>query len=589
MSETSHTNAGAPLEHEPTQHTDFDRRSFLGGVSGAAALGAASAAIPALGGANPAAAAPQGPATSPPGPIDYQARAQQAYDIRYRLALRNWKTTLVSHPTNGDEEAYPEKWGSHSKGLPHNQFGEVDPNAYATFKSALDTGTQIAIESVPSGCPNSQQRMRFHSPLSGKAFDLQGLDSHQTTVAAPPAFASAEMAGEIVENYWMALLRDVPFEQYATHPMVAQACADLNALSDFRGPRQNGQVTPQTLFRDSAYGCDVGPYLSQFWWKSQPFGAQHIEPRMRTLQPGFDFMTTDADWLARQNGIRPTSTLVFDNADLRYMRTGRDLSRWVHMDVLYQAYFQGLLHLMAPPDPNNPFTGGGMGCPLGQGNPYALTLMQEGFATFGGPYFMTISTEVATRALKATWFQKWNVHRRMRPEVFAGRVHHKLANNRPYPLHPDVLNSAAVAEIQSRYGGRAYLPQVFTEGCPSHPAYTAGHATVAGACITVIKALFHGPFPIQNPKVPTDDGLSLVPYTGPGANAMTVETELNKLAMNVAYGRHIAGVHWRSDGYESLRLGEQLAIRILAEQRATYAENFGGFTFRKFDGSYVTI
>jgi hypothetical protein len=107
--------------------------------------------------------------------------------------------------------------------------------------------------------------------------------------------------------------------------------------------------------------------------------------------------------------------------------------------------------------------------------------------------------------------------------------------------------------------------------------------------VTIIKALFHGPFPIFNPKVPSDDGLTLVTYTGPGATSMTVETELNKLAMNVAYGRNIAGVHWRADAYESLRLGEALAIRILAEQRLTYAENFSGFTFRKFDGNFVTI
>jgi len=101
--------------------------------------------------------------------------------------------------------------------------------------------------------------------------------------------------------------------------------------------------------------------------------------------------------------------------------------------------------------------------------------------------------------------------------------------------------------------------------------------------------LFHGPFPSFNPKVPTDNGLSPGQYTAPGAANTTVETELNKLAMNVAYGRHMAGVHWRSDGYASLRLGEELAIRIPAEQRVTYAETFSGFTFRKFDATFVTV
>jgi hypothetical protein len=57
-------------------------------------------------------------------------------------------------------------------------------------------------------------------------------------------------------------------------------------------------------------------------------------------------------------------------------------------------------------------------------------------------------------------------------------------------------------------------PQAFPEGCPTHPSYTAGHATVAGACVTVLKALFDETFVLQNPVMTSEDGLSLVPYTG---------------------------------------------------------------------------
>ena len=566
--------------------TGFDRRSLLGGIAGAAALGAGGAILPTLAGSESTAQA-----VPVPGNLNSTDRAGAAYRLRLACARQNFIAPIVPHPTNGDEELYPDRLGSFSKSLPHNQYGEVDPAAYQSLVDACAAGTQLAFESVPSGQPNSSQRLKFHSPLAGIAFDLQGTDGHNLTMRSPPTFASAEEAGEIVENYWMALLRDVPMHRYSTHPLAQQACAELTAMSDFRGPKIGGQVTPQTLFRDSAPGCTTGPYLSQFWWKSQPFGSQYIDPRMRTLLPGTDYMTDNASWLARQNGVKPTAAqalLPFDNT-LRYMRTGRDLGRWVHMDVLYQAYFQALLHLMTPPDVNNPFTGGGMGCPHNPGDPYTVTLRQEGFATFGGPYYMTISTEVATRALKATWYQKWFVHRRLRPEAFAGRIHHKLVNGRPYPIHADVLNSSALALIQSQYGGNAFLPQIFPEGCPVHPAYAAGHATVAGACVTILKALFYEQFPFPNPVIPSDDGLTLLPYTGPGANQLTVGGELNKLAMNVAYGRHIAGVHWRSDGYDSLRLGEELAISILRDQRIIYAEEFNGFTFTKFDGTTITI
>jgi hypothetical protein len=70
---------------------------------------------------------------------------------------------------------------------------------------------------------------------------------------------------------------------------------------------------------------------------------------------------------------------------------------------------------------------------------------------------------------------------------------------------------------------------------------------------------------------------------------LTVGGELNKLAGNFALGRDFAGVHWRSDGIEALKLGEEVAIGILEDYRATYNETFGGFSLTKFDRSQVKI
>jgi hypothetical protein len=53
--------------------------------------------------------------------------------------------------------------------------------------------------------------------------------------------------------------------------------------------------------------------------------------------------------------------------------------------------------------------------------------------------------------------------------------------------------------------------------------------------------------------------LELEDYTGRGRNNLTVRGELNKLAANIAIGRNMAGVHYRSGYMESLRLGEQIA------------------------------
>jgi hypothetical protein len=195
--------------------------------------------------------------------------------------------------------------------------------------------------------------------------------------------------------------------------------------------------------------------------------------------------------------------------------------------------------------------------------------------------------EVATRALKAQWFQKWFVHRRLRPEAFGGLVHVQKTFGR-YPagtLHPEILGSEAVSRVHDKTGSYL-LPMGFPEGSPTHPSYGSGHATVAGACITVLKALFDERFEIPSPKVVVADGLALDDYSGP---ALTVGGELNKLASNIAQGRNHAGVHWRTDAVNAMKLGEQVALSILRDQRAGYTEPFHGYTLTTLDGTRVTV
>src|SRR6266496_5551382 len=430
------------------------------------------------------------------------------------------------------------------------------------------------------GCPPPHQNLI--NPQSGLAFDLEGGDAASFYMPPAPAFAIAWRAGEIVENYWMSLLRDVPFTQYGTDPLAHLAAAELSALSDFRGPKVGGQVTTGTLFRNITPGDTVGPWVSQFFLKPCPFGANFVEQKMRTTLPGVNHVTQYAQWLNIQRGCPPTEAQQFDSVR-RYIRTGRDMAQWVHMDVLYQAYFHALLILMTPPsvDP----LAGGIGAAPDAGNPYLASATQEGFATFGGPHIATLLTEVASRVLKAQWFQKWYVHRNLRPEAYAGRVHNHLTGATQYPLNGEVLNSAALPLIYSQYG-TYLLPQAFAEGSPLHPSFGSGHGTVAGACVTILKAWFDEDQLIPNPVQPAPDGLSLEPYSGP---PLTVGGELNKIASNVAFGRNIAGIHWRSDAIEAMQLGEAAAIDILRDQKNCYNESFSGFTLTKFDGTTVTI
>lgn len=227
----------------------------------------------------------------------------------------------------------------------------------------------------------------------------------------------------------------------------------------------------------------------------------------------------------------------------------------------------------------------GLGVPYNPGNPYNYSQTQVGFGTFGVPMIKALMCEVATRALKAVWFQKWFVHRRLRPEEFGEWVDRTLNGIIQYPVNEEVLDSQAVQATFDRYG-TFFLPQAFPEGCPVHPAYGSGHATVAGACVTILKAMFDDTFVIPNPVIVTADGASTVPYVGP---PLTVGGELDKHASNVAFGRTHAGVHWRDDAETALHLGEKVAISILRDMRLTYNEDYTGLTFRNFDGVQITV
>jgi hypothetical protein len=286
-----------------------------------------------------------------------------------------------------------------------------------------------------------------------------------------------------------------------------------------------------------------------------------------------DYMTTFDTWLDIQNGAAAGQD-QFDS-QRRYIRNGRDLGQYVHVDALYEAYLNACLILL------------GLGAPFDPGNPYTTTTKQDAFSTWGGPHILSLVTEVATRALKAVWCQKWFVHRRLRPEAFGGLVHNRLTGVADYPIDVEILDSDALPAVFSKYGSYL-LPQAYLEGSPLHPAYGGGHATVAGACATILKAWFDESFVIPDPVVPNHPGTALVAYTGPDAESLTVGDELNKVAANIAMGRNIAGIHWRTDYSESLTLGEEVALGILEEQQATYNEG-GSFTLTKFDGTTVTI
>lgn len=108
-----------------------------------------------------------------------------------------------------------------------------------------------------------------------------------------------------------------------------------------------------------------------------------------------------------------------------------------------------------------------------------------------------------------------------------------------------------------------------------------------------LKAVFDENAVIADPKVPsTEFGESgvdaLTDYAGSDKEMLTVGGEANKLAANIALGRSHAGVNFRSDYEQSLVLGEEVAISVLSDQKATFNES-ASWKFTRFDGTLVTI
>lgn len=396
------------------------------------------------------------------------------------------------------------------------------------------------------------------------------------------------------------------------------------------------------------------------------FGTQTIAQQFVPHQENVDHMSEWGMWLDVQNGANRKGRFdLYLTEDRqpdgktqgRFITTPRDLATYVHFDALYQAYLNACLLLLGKQWPTD------AGLPEGPGHP-----TRDNFATFGGPHILTLVTEVATRALKAVRRQKYNVHLRSRPEALAAAVSLAWVNDDADKSQlggqKDALGEMATAlddsglltKIADRnkvvndfwasadwdidYGPgmdedtNALLPMAFPEGSPMHPAYGAGHATVAGACVTVLKAFFEmydigdkrGTFSIYDiieqesgysGKLPTDlfgEARSLIgaekdqfeaayqalftnePKTlgtkldpvNLGHTVLTTQGELDKLAANISIGRNFGGVHFYTDYYESLRMGERIAVSMLQEHMLTYREPVS-MRFTSFDDDRIML
>ena len=104
-------------------------------------------------------------------PTGGPTRQTAAYLVRQAAAQAYLQEQQPVRRSNGDEDRYSDKRASFAKTLPHNDVGEVDPNAFAAFVAVLSTGDSTSFETIPR---DPRAEIGLNNPQATYAFDLVG-------------------------------------------------------------------------------------------------------------------------------------------------------------------------------------------------------------------------------------------------------------------------------------------------------------------------------------------------------------------------------------------------------------------------------
>lgn len=538
-----------------------------------------------------------------------------AYGVRTGCAYNqcfNSPDYDIANENNGDQFNVPNFAAMFTKTLDHDPVtGVASTTGQQNFQilvNATENGQQATYNSITRH-PGAG---KFVNPQSSAAWTLIGRDSSATPMPIVPTLDSEWAGADMAEVYLQAIARNVSFSDYGTGArtdvdtinggsITQNACNVLNAFgSAYHGPTAGGIVTPAVLFRGTSNGCLVGPYLSQLILQDLHRINQKLLPEKQLvpIASNREFGVTWDNFVAIQNGLIPVPYTPGDFGSLRYTINGRDLGTSVHYDLptdFCMQCFNILYNNGFPQAPNLPYFNGAMP-------------NEQPFTTMGGPDIVAQIGAVSRLALQNAWAHKWRATRRLRPEAMAGLVDQAVVTGQnPYNLDETIfgtlgginlmnwVRSYNLSQIPFNADNGTYLlALMYPEGCPAHPSYPSGHATVAGAVSTVVKAFMDDQALFKDyltPMIPDPNNpTQLIPLADGSENLLTVGGELEKLASNIALGRDFAAVHYRTDGDYGVALGEAIAIEFLVDLAATYAEQgFTGFELTKRNGVRIRI
>lgn len=413
--------------------------------------------------------------------------------------------------------------------------------------------------------PNCKHPLVY--PFSGSSFNLVGMDSASFDISGYDQIDSPKLSLDMSEVYAMSFLRDKTFME-----LISNA---IPHSSDFSKYQAQGLRSIALLhYRGSRAGETKGPYISQFLYHPILQGGMHIEQKFKVDDP---IEINENTWLQMQDGASYQKQEAFT---YKYLHTPQVLASAVHYDTPYQFYY--------------------FACLIAVQNGVKL----HGFWTSGGvPSVLAAIAHVSLGVLRVAWYLKWGILR-IRPEEYAHRIN--LGDPNIIDHVPGLSNmvsyikqnSPSILNEQIRKNGDLLLNCSYKEGSPNHPSFPSGHACIAAACVTVMKAMFvlhdqdMNHLKWNGPVLHSINGDSLVNFAG-DTSELTIIGELNKLVSNISFGRQWAGVHFTTDSECGIQIGENFAERYLMDIAVEFHEKsngmFTGWVLEKFDGTVVII
>ena len=391
----------------------------------------------------------------------------------------------------------------------------------------LDQALRIAPSTARQVALDTLQRTGFRKLICPSAGIFSHIPSHILELK-PPADDSRQMAGYLAELGAMALLKNqLPSEW---DPKIVRELSRFDGLVDTLGP-----------FR--LPGDTIAGYTTKFAQHNVNFGWSRalVSPWATLLRLG-DYGTTENTHSALMQGSIPEQQQY--NGPIYSLQTLQHYASFAHVDQPFLAPLFWSFQLL-----DN-------GAQLSSRFP---TLTNEtGFVTHGGPVDVQCAIAEVTRlGMEWTWKLKGQ-NCRARPEQLwplaaAGE------------LHPDLWRLAPT--IMQKVG--KYLPQSYAEAAPLHMTWPSGHATIGAATVTLLCAYYK------------DQSI-------PAMGITSLHAELRHAAwLMLTLGRMAAGVHYRSDCIDGIKVGEEAAIYYIKQRRQF--EPLKPVQFTGFFGRKITV